>query len=69
MGRGKSGGLGRPLWTIGTFCRKLCKNDWTDPFAVSIVDSSAPKDAQIQSYSPGGANVPLWKDTLPSPVE
>ena len=30
------------------------------------MDSSGPKDAQVQSYSPGGANVPLWKDTLPS---
>ena len=27
------------------------------------------KDAQVQSYSPGGANVPTWEDTLPSPVE
>jgi len=26
-------------------------------------------DAQLQLYSPGGANVPLRKDTLPSPVE
>jgi len=30
------------------------------------VDSSGLKDAQVQSYSPGGANVPLWKDMLPS---
>ena len=28
-----------------------------------------PKDAQIQSYSPGDANVPSWEDTLPSAVE
>jgi len=40
-----------------------------DPFAVSAVDSSGPKDARVQSYSAGGANVPLRKDTLPSPVE
>jgi len=33
------------------------------------VDSSGPKDAQVPSYSPGGADVPLWKDTLPSPVD
>jgi len=26
------------------------------------VDSSGPKDAQVQSYSPVGANVPLLKD-------
>jgi len=45
------------------------KNGLTDRFAVWAVDSSVPKDAQIQSYSPGGANVPSWEDTLPSPVE
>jgi len=38
-------------------------------FAVCVVDSSGPKDAQIQSYSPGGANVPSWEETLPSSVE
>jgi len=27
------------------------------------------KDAQVQSYSPGGANVHSWEDTLPLPVE
>jgi len=27
------------------------------------------KDAQVQSYSPGGANVPSWEDTLPPPGE
>jgi len=30
-----------------------------DRFAVWVVDSSGPKDAQVQSYSPGGASVPL----------
>jgi len=69
MGRGNSDGQGRPLQSIGTFSRKLCINGCTYPFAVSVVDSSGPKDAQVQSYSPGGSNVPLWKDTLPSPVE
>jgi len=33
------------------------------------MDSSGPKDAQIQSYSPGGAKVPSWEDTLLSPVK
>ena len=33
------------------------------------MDSNGPKDAQVQSYSPDGANVPLWKDMLPTPVE
>jgi len=28
-----------------------------------------PKDVQVQSYSPGGANVPSWEDTLPPPDE
>ena len=33
------------------------------------MDSSGPKDAQVQSYSPGGASVLLWDDTLPLPGE
>jgi len=33
------------------------------------MDSSGPKDAQIQSFSPGGTIVPLWEDTLPPPGE
>ena len=41
------------------FCRELCQNGWTGRFAVRIVDSGGPKEAQVQSYSPGGANVPL----------
>ena len=41
----------------------------TDQFAVWAVDSSLPKDAQVQSYSPGGTNVQSWDDTLPSPCE
>ena len=35
----------------------------------SPTDSSGPKDAQVQSYSSGDANVPSLEDTLPSPVE
>jgi len=31
--------------------------------------SSGPKDAQVQSYSPSGANVPSWEYTLPPPGE
>jgi len=26
-----------------------------------VVVSSGPKEAQVQSYSPGGANVPWWE--------
>ena len=28
-----------------------------------------PKEAQVQSYSPGGANVPTWEGTLAPPGE
>jgi len=42
-----------------------CKNGWNDPFAASVVHSGGPKDAQIHSYSPSGASVPSWEDTLP----
>jgi len=38
----------------------MCKNGWTDRFAVWVVDWSGPKDAQVQSYSPGGANMPSY---------
>jgi len=68
--------LYRVAWSIGlsvalSVCHtsEPCKNGLTDQFAVWVVDSSGPKDAQIQLYSPGGANVPSWEDTLLSPVE
>jgi len=38
-----------PLYQM-TLCRELCKNGWTDRFC-------GPMEAQVQSYSPGGANV------------
>ena len=41
--------------------RKLCKDGRTDRFAVWIVDSGEPKEAEVQSYSPAGANVPTWQ--------
>jgi len=40
-----------------------------DHFAVWVVDSSGLKEAQVWSYSPGGANVPSWKGTLAQPGE
>jgi len=62
---------GRPLLSIGTFCRELCGGSWTDRFAIWVVDSGGPwkhsssivfarwrQCAQFYSYSPGGANVP-----------
>jgi len=42
---------------MGTFCSELCKNGLTDRLAVLIVDSGGPKEAQVQSYSSGGANI------------
>ena len=30
-------------------------------FAIWVVDSGELKQAQVQSYSPGGANVPSWE--------
>ena len=42
----------------GTFWRELCKNGWADRFAVWVVDSDWPNEAQVQSCLPGGANVP-----------
>ena len=50
MGRGNFLGKGHPL----TFCRELCKNGWTDRFAVWVVDSGGHQEAQLQSYSPPG---------------
>jgi len=38
----------------------MCKHGWTYRFGISVMHSSGPKDAQVQSYSPGGANVPSW---------
>jgi len=33
------------------------------------VDLDGPKEAQVQSYLPGGANVPSWEGTLVPPGE
>ena len=40
------------------------KNGRTDRTVIWVVYSGAPKEAQVQSYSPGGANVPSWEGTL-----
>ena len=34
-----------------------------------VVDSGGAKEAQVQSYSPGGANVPSLEGTLAPPDE
>jgi len=36
----------------------------TDQFAVWVVDLRGPEEAQVQSYLPRGANVPIWEGTL-----
>jgi len=41
----------------------------TDRFAVCIVDSGGLKEVQVQSYLPGGTNVPTWEGTLTPPGE
>ena len=51
-------GEGAPIVKYRSFCREMCKNGWTDQFAIWVVNSDGPKKAQVQSYSPGGANVP-----------
>jgi len=33
------------------------------------MDSGGPKEAQVQSYLPDGANVPLWEGTYALPGE
>jgi len=33
------------------------------------LDTGGPKEAQVQSYSPVCANVPLWKGTVTPPGE
>ena len=43
---------------IGTFCRQLYRNSWTDWLAVRFVDLGGPKEIQVQSYLSDGANVP-----------
>ena len=59
IGNGQFWGKEEPIVSIETFCRELCKKSgWADWFVIWIVDLGGPKVAQVQSYSPGGANVP-----------
>jgi len=57
----------RDFLHIETFCHELCKNACTDQFAVWVVDSGGPKEAEVTSYSPGGASVRSWDGTLEPP--
>jgi len=67
--KGQIWGKEVPIVSIGTVCRELCKNGWTDRFAVWFVDLGGPKKAQVQSYSLGGANVLTCEGTLAPPGE
>jgi len=45
--KGQFWGKEEPIVSIGTFCRELCNYGRTDEFAVWIVDSGGPKEAQV----------------------
>jgi len=60
-GKGQLLGEEEPIVNMGTFCNELYKNGWTGRFAVWIVASGGPKEAQVQSCSTSGANVPTWE--------
>jgi len=59
MGRGDFGVKEAPVVKYRD-CRELCKNRLSDRLAGLVVDSRRLKEAQVQSYSPGAANVPSW---------
>jgi len=59
MGRGNFWKKEEPSVSIGTLCREMCKNGWTDWFAFWIVDSVGWRKHKFNCrYSPDGANVP-----------
>jgi len=69
MRKGNYYGKGHIRACPTTFCRELCENGSTYRFAVWVVDSGGPKEAQVQSYSSGGVNVPSREGALASPGE
>jgi len=48
------------------FADNCAKIGWTDQFCIWVVDSGGLEEAEVQSYSPGGANVP---DDIPWAVQ
>ena len=67
--KGQFWGKGEPIvkyrdilpWTVQKWLnRSVCR---------LVVDSAGPKEAQVQSYSPGGASVPSHEGTLAPPGE
>jgi len=54
-------GKGSPTVKYRDFLLWAVQKCWTDRFAIWVVGSAGPKEAQVQSYSPGGANVGNWR--------
>jgi len=58
MRRGNFGEMvAHPIVKYRDFLPWVVGNGWTDRFAAWVVDSGGLKEAQVQSYSQGGANV------------
>ena len=57
-GEGAILGKGTSIVKYRDFLPWAVQNAWTDRFVVWVVDSGGPKEAEVQSYSPGCANVP-----------
>jgi len=64
MERGNFKGERAPIVKYRNFLPWAVQKRWTELFAVRVGDSGGPKEAQIQVYSPGGANVLSWEGTL-----
>jgi len=69
IGRGNFGERGRPILKCGDFLPWAAQKWLNNQFAVRIVDLGRLKEAQFQSYSPGGVSMPLWQVTLAPPGE
>ena len=58
-------GKDMPWACLMTLSHELCKNSWNR--SICHFGCGGPKEAYLQSYSPGGANVPSWWIQLNSP--
>ena len=67
MGMGNFGGKGCPLYR--DFLPWAVQKRWSRSIYCLGCGLGEPKDAQVQSYSPGGANVPSWEGTFAPPSE
>jgi len=52
-----------------SICNLGCGLGWAEGSTSSIIFAKWGQCTQFQSYSPGGANVPTWEDTLVPPGE